>query len=44
MLVTRQERILAIDGDYIHVCVILTRPFNHGTDRISTDYALRQQS
>jgi len=24
MLVTRQERILAIDGDYIHVCVILT--------------------
>ena len=24
MLVTRQERIFAIDGDYIHVCVPMT--------------------
>jgi len=44
MLVTRQERIFAIDGDYIHVRYPKPCFFYHSTDLyFFTDYAVRQQ-
>jgi hypothetical protein len=51
MLVARQERTLAIDGDYIHVRFFLLYPLSATTkvltatpEHLPTDHAIYQQS